>query len=113
MYEAPTTLSTLETEQILFSYAKLVQLDPWRYSSDYQHTRHDHSPESDVQRVHIECRLCRKADRGQRHQQDEISACSMIFVQRLPVVHASKEHARKVELCKANQGLQEDQDVGD
>lgn len=60
----------------------------------------------------IEPCLRRRRHRHETHHQDRIPAHAMILVDLLCVSHAA-EDGRGVELCDANGGLDEEEDIGD
>ena len=91
----------------------LALLDPGSYSHQYQDTGHNDSPQLDVQHVRVEVRLSSSTDCNQRHQKDEISTPSMVFVDRLAFIDAAEHLLRDIELSEAHQSLAEYQDVHD
>ncbi len=65
-----------------------------------------------MQRGLVEPRLRRRRHRDEAHDQDGVPGHAVVLVDRLGVVHAS-EHAGQVVLRDADEGLQEEEDVGD
>ena len=65
-----------------------------------------------MQGVDVETRLSRQCNCDERHHDQHVAADSMILVQCLCVVHAAID-LRSVELGETDQGLDDEEDVGD
>lgn len=96
---------------MFLSHAQLLLLDPRQHTRQRDHTRDHHRPQLDMQRGLVEARLRRRRHRDEAHDQDDVPGHAMVLVDRLGVVHAP-EHARRVVLRDADDGLQEEEDVG-
>ena len=92
------------------SEAELLFLDPGKYTCKDQHTRHKYSPKTYVEHPLVKASLRSCADCRQRHQQNQIAAHPMILVQHLPILNAAQYRLWHIELCEANQTLDDDQD---
>lgn len=85
-------------------------LDSWHYTHKNQNSRNEHSPKLDIQHVLVEVRLRGCSNCSQHQDQDNISACSVVFVKRLRVIHAAIK-LRHIILRETNQSLDSKQDV--
>jgi hypothetical protein len=92
------------------SKAELLLLDPGKYTCKDQHARHKYSPKAYMEHPLVEASLRSCTDCRQRHQQNQIAAHPMILVQHLPVLNTAQNRLWYIELCEANQGLDDDQD---
>ena len=90
---------------------KLAKLNSGHNTSNNNHTGNHHSPKLHLQRIDIEARLRSRTDRRQHHQQREVPKHSVVFIQRLRVLHATVYVRREV-LRDAHNQLQDDHDVG-
>ena len=92
---------------------KLLLLDPWNHTHQYQHTCHNDGPQLDVQHIRVEASLSSRTYRRESHRQDDIAANTVVFIYCLAAVDTSEDLCRNVELSEADKCLAEDQDVGD
>lgn len=94
------------------SKPKLRLFDPRKRPHHHQHRRHDNRPQLNAQALDSG-RDYRRAHRDQCEQENSIPARSMVFVDRLRVVDAPEHRFRQVELREADEGLGDDDTVGD
>jgi hypothetical protein len=98
----------LTTSQI----SKLTQPDP-RYNPNQQNNRtHNNSPKLNLQHILVIIRLRSQRNRNQHRQQNHIPADAVVLVQLLRILHTAVQRRHEV-LSNPDDGLDEDEDVGD
>lgn len=94
------------------SQAQLLLLDSRQHARQGGHARGNHSPELYVQNILIESGLCRRRNRHKAQDQQDITAHPMILIDAPSIVRATEETGSVI-LSNADDGLEEEEDVGD
>ena len=110
--ERPFSLNPHANSLLSGQPAELLQLDPGQDSNQRDGSRDEHGPQLDFKNVLVVVRLRGSCDGRKQHQENEVSADTVVLVQLLCILLAAVDLRHKV-LREANKSLNENKDVRD